>query len=391
MIRKLVFLLFVAIMSFAAHAQTDSASSHLRISLLTCGPGDEEIYEVFGHTAVRVIDSNRHADIVYNYGTFEYGPNFEMQFMRGKLLYCLAIEPFNGFMQEYVDAHRSVQEQVLLFNKEQAQKVSDFLQNNALPENKYYKYDFFFDNCATRIRDIFSKPEVFGTGFKFGQTIPTDSKITFRNIINRYFYRDHWTRFGINILLGSKIDPVMSNTDIMFLPDYLRDGVGGASVNGQKIATDPVIILPGNGNAPATINTALLFTCFLALLTIAGLCIPKLHILGRIMSITLLVITGLLGTLILVMWFGTDHQGCSNNYNLLWALPTNLIAAMMVKRSRSMYSIIAIILIMVSLLLHVLKVQELPMPEIAPLLLALLFIFGTIYKRDKKKQLAANA
>src|SRR5262249_19855187 len=144
----------------SSFGQTDS--SHLRISLLTCGPGDGEVYEVFGHTAVRVIDSTTHTDMVYNYGIFEYGPDFELQFMRGKLLYSVAAYPFPAFMQEYVEAKRSVEEQVLLADWKQKERFYYFLQWNAEPENKYYKYDFFFDNCATRIRDIFPRPEIFG-------------------------------------------------------------------------------------------------------------------------------------------------------------------------------------------------------------------------------------
>ena len=250
-LEKRCFFLFAIVSCITAVAQdhADSvimpAGSHLRISLLTCGPGDEEVWEVFGHTAVRVIDSIHYTDLVFNYGTFEFGPDFEIQFMRGKLNYCVAVEQFRSFMQEYVEAKRSVEEQVLLLDGNQKEHVYDFLQWNAEPENKYYKYDFFFDNCATRIRDIFPRPEVFGKAFHYGHALPDGKRITFRDIINLYFYRDYWTRLGVNILLGSKIDRPMSNADIMFLPDYLRDGVGGATVNGQKIATAPAVILPG--------------------------------------------------------------------------------------------------------------------------------------------------
>src|SRR6185503_11442707 len=118
MFRKILVLLLVFIHSIAAFAQFDS-SSHLRISLLTCGPGDEEIWEVFGHTALRVIDSTAHTDLVFNYGTFEFGPDFEMQFMRGKLNYCLSVETFQGFMQEYIQAKRKVEEQELLLDWKQ--------------------------------------------------------------------------------------------------------------------------------------------------------------------------------------------------------------------------------------------------------------------------------
>ncbi len=387
---KKIFFLFLAIIGFVS-ARADADSTHLRISLLTCGPGDEEVWEVFGHTAVRVIDSAHHTDLVFNYGTFEFGPDFEMQFMRGKLNYCVAVEQFNGFMQEYVEAKRSVQEQVLLLDWKQKEHIYYFLQWNAEPENKYYKYDFFFDNCATRIRDIFPRPEVFGKAFHFGNALPAGKQLTFRDIINKYFYRDHWTRLGVNILLGSKIDKQMSNADIMFLPDYLRDGVGGSTVNGHRIASDPVLLLPGNNSAPEGINWALVLTCMLAILTIAGLTVTRLRILGKIMSGLLLFVTGLLGCLILVMWFGTDHQGCSNNFNILWCLPTNIIVAFFNPKGKGKYAIIGIVLIIVSFFLHIIKVQGLLLAEFLPLSVALLFIYGAIYKRSKIKKTIGHA
>ena len=395
MLKRLLSLLLICVLFLPARVlcQTDSVNSdtaawqrtdtHLRISLLTCGPGDEEVWEVFGHTALRVIDSVHHTDIVYNYGTFEYGPNFEIQFMKGKLNYCVAEEPFYSFMQEYVEAKRSVEEQELLLDWKQKEHVYDFLQWNVEPENKFYKYDFFFDNCATRIRDIFPKPEVLGKSFRFGQALPEGKRLTFRDIINQYFYRDYWTRLGVNILLGSRIDRPMTNNDIMFLPDYLRDGVGGGRVDGRKIATAPVLILAGSPAPAGGINWALMLTSLLAILTIAGLTVKRLHMLGRIMSSLLLVVTGLLGVLILVMWFATDHQGCRDNFNILWCLPTNIVIAFFNPKGKNRYALIAIVLLVVSFVLHVSKVQGLLLPEFAPLLLAMGFIYGTIYMRSK--------
>lgn len=380
MIKRVIYILLLFIAANTrAFAQTDS-SSHLRVSLLTCGVGDE-IWETFGHTAIRVTDSTAGTDMVYNYGTFSFGPDFEIQFMKGKLLYYVSYYPYSDFLDEYVSAKRSVQEQVLLLSQEKKKEVSDFLKENAKEENRYYKYDFFFDNCATRIRDVF--PMSLGKDFHFAQAIPKDSRITFRQIINRYFYKVHFERFGINLLLGSRIDKVMTNEDIMFLPDYLRDGLTKATINGARVTTDPELLVPGSFYKPAGFNWMLFLTMVLAALTIAGIVYKPLRVLGKIMSFMLLLLTGLLGTLMVVMWLGTDHQGCQNNYNILWALPTNLILAFLPKRNKGRYALVAIILVGVSLILHVLKVQELPILELSPLLLALLFVYGSMYKRGK--------
>ncbi len=404
MLKKFNFLIFLIVTSYGVYAQPDTANfkktfnqpdsnvnpgSHLRISLVTCGPGDEEIWEVFGHTAVRVIDSAYHTDLVYNYGTFDYGPDFEIQFMRGKLLYSLSVAEFDGFMPEYVIAKRSMEEQVLLLNDEQKKELYAYLNRNAEPAHKYYKYDFFFDNCATRIRDVF--PHVLKGGFVFGRTMQKDARITFRDIIIRYFYRDHWTRVGTNLLLGSKIDKPMTNEDIMFLPDYLRYGVGGATLNGNKIASASIPILPGSEMAKAGVNQPFILMCLVALITIAGLTVKRLRILGKIMSMLLLFVTGLLGCLMLVMWFATDHQACADNYNLLWCLPPNIFIAFFNPKGKSRYSLIGIVLIFVSLAMHLFKVQGLTLFELSPLLLSLLFVYGMIFKNSHPKPATQNA
>lgn len=376
--KKILLLLLPVLCCFAGYAQPDS--NRLRISLLTCGTGPE-IWETFGHTAVRVVDSAAGVDDVFNYGTFNgFEKDFEVKFMRGKLLYYVSSYATADFMQEYTAAHRRVEEQLLLFTSPQKKEVYEFLRWNALPVNRDYKYDFLFDNCATRIRDVF--PKSLGASFRFGNALP-GKKLSFRQIVNRYLYQVHFERFGINLLLGSKVDKAMTNEQIMFLPDYLRDGVAGATVSGRPVAAPAVLLLNGSEPLPAGVNYMLLLTISLAVLTLAGLFVPGIKWLGQVMSGLLLLVTGLLGCLMLFMWLGTDHQACQNNFNILWALPTNLLVAFSRKKGKGKYALTAILLIIVSLLLHVFGIQELPLPELSPLLLALLCIYGTIYKRSK--------
>ncbi len=382
MFRKILPLLLVLLYAFNASAQDDSSStSHrLRISFLTCGPGDE-IWAQFGHNAIRVTDSVAGTDLVYNYGTFAFGKGFEIQFMRGKLLYYVSAYPYKYFLDEYSNPERRVEEQVLLIDDDKKAQIQAFLVNNAKEENRYYKYDFFFDNCATRLRDIL--PDVLGSNFQYSSVLPEDSKLTFRNIMDEYFYRVHFERIGCNLLLGSPIDAVMSDKDIMFLPDYVRNGLKGATDGNQLVAAEPEVIFEGPGKVPAGPNWPFIIITLLSVLTIIGLVLPQLKLMGNIMQFLFLFVTGLLGCLMLVMWLWTDHQGCQDNYNVLWALPTNLLFAFLPKRNKGKYAIVGIILIFVSLLLHLLRVQQMPLFELSPLLLALLFIFGTIVKRDK--------
>jgi hypothetical protein len=375
---KKLLLLCSFLISLSAFAQPDS--SHLRVSLLTCGTGPES-WQTFGHTAIRIVDSSRGTDMAYNYGTFAFDDDFVVKFMRGKLLYYLSYYPYQNFLDEYVDEKRSVYEQELLLSGDKKLALQEFLHENAKEENRYYKYDFFFDNCATRIRDIF--PQSLGESFKYGETPAATERITFRDIINQYYYAKHWERIGVNVLLGSRIDAVMTNKDMMFLPDFLSDGIGKANVNGKPIAGEKKQILDGSPHLPAGLNEPFIVMLGICILTLAGLMVRRLKPLGSVMTFLVLFFTGILGCLMLVMWFATDHQGCDNNLNILWALPSNLVIAFASKRRKGRYAIVGIVCILIALLLHILRVQALPLVELWPMLLALVFIFGTIYKRDK--------
>ncbi len=385
----------------AANAQNDTArkdttggtkgidNPHLRISLITCGPGYDEIYSVFGHTAVRVIDSVHHTDLVYNYGTFNgFDKDFELKFMRGKLLYYLSCYPFSEFLPEYVQAHRSVVEQELLLNSAAKGQFAEYLNWNAEPENREYKYDFFYDNCSTRIRDLF--PQTITKGFVYGKCLPPNSKITFRDIINQYFYTVPWERFGINILLGSRIDKVMTDKDIMFLPDYLSISVTGATASGHKIAAPAQTLLTGAAPLPAPTNWCLITMWLVAALTVGGLSVPALKKLGKFMTAFVLCITGLLGCLILVMWYGTDHGGCHDNYNLLWALPTNIVIAFFNPKGKGRYALVALVFLVITFVLHFMRVQQVILSEFAPIFLALCYIYGSIYRKSLSQQIVAN-
>ena len=239
-LKRLVLLFFfpllIPVFSFG---QNDSCS--LRISLLTCAPG-EELYSTFGHTALRVQDPSKGMDQVYNYGTFEFGPDFYTQFIRGKLLYFLSVEEFGDFMYQYEAQSRSVQEQVLRLDCYEKQKLLSALQVNALEENKYYRYDFLFDNCTTRAGDMVAKntePEVVFKDILDGR------QPSFRDQIHEYLDagKQHWSKLGIDLLLGAKLDRKVTNHEAMFLPDYLLKGFDRARVQEKPLSDPPRTIL----------------------------------------------------------------------------------------------------------------------------------------------------
>jgi hypothetical protein len=299
--------------------------------LLTCAPG-EELYSTFGHTALRVQEGQKETDYVFNYGTFEFGPDFYTKFIRGKLLYFLSVQEFTEFMYEYQLQSRSIQEQVLQLSCAEKQKLYTALQVNAQEQNRYYRYDFLFDNCTTRAGDIVAKNADSAVVFK--NILPQD-RPTFRNLIHTYLNAGHqyWSKLGIDILLGAKLDRKVTNREAMFLPDYLLKGFDSASVNNHPLVTPPQTIL----QMPSLLKDKSFFIpeIVFGLLLVIIVCISLIHsnwarAFIKVFDFLFFFILGLAGLLLLFMWFGTDHKVCQNNYNLLWAFPTNVVMAFFV-------------------------------------------------------------
>ena len=205
---------------FTSPLMAASASSSLRVSILTCGVG-EDLYACYGHSAIRIIDSSSGNDIVYNYGTFNFGdPDFYTKFIRGKLPYYLNPESFSSFMDIYQQEGRGVDEQLLDLDSADALSLQHFLLNNLKEENKYYHYDFLLDNCSTRIRDIF--PKLFGKRFSFGYAVSNDS-CSFRQLLDQYEKNKHWERVGINVFCLSVmwLKQVLIFQAMLFMPYFL--------------------------------------------------------------------------------------------------------------------------------------------------------------------------
>ena len=331
--KKIYFASFIALFScLIAFTQTDS--SRLRITLLTCSPG-EELYSTFGHSALRVTDSATLTDRVYNYGTFDFNPDFYPKFIRGKLLYYLSVEPYPDFIYGYQQEQRSIEEQVLNLSGEEKIKLNAALQLNTSGSNKFYKYDFLFDNCATRIRDIVGSNAAEATTIK--NILPYPG-VSFRELIHNSLNRSgmYWSKLGIDILLGSGLDKAARNEQTMFLPDYLLKGFDSTSIGNKPLVAKRHSVY----TAPsATASPKSFFTPFIAFAAILMLFIALTLLRRRwskkvlgFLDFLLFFCTGLLGILLVFMWLGTDHALCRNNYNLLWALPFHAVAAFFLNR-----------------------------------------------------------
>lgn len=343
---------FLFVLPFVSHYKMASAQScRLRVSLITIGVGDD-LYATFGHSAVRVTDSSAGMDYVFNYGTFNFDtPHFYWKFVRGKLMYSLSAMDFPTFMEAYQEEGRSVTEQVLNLSCREKEMIWQFLQQNYLPQNRDYKYDFLYDNCSTRIRDIFDK--VFGDGWVVGNIIPEEG-LTFREIINRYLKNKPWERLGINIMFGRSTDRAMTNAQIMFLPDYLMAGADSSRVNGKPFVSEQMVLYrPQNQDDGHLYPFYLHPLLWLSLLALAIILLSfnrqtkASRVLLPWVDRLLFLLTGMLGCFLLFMWFGTDHKVCAWNFNLLWAFPFNLIFSFYLQRnSRGVKRYAALILLL---------------------------------------------
>jgi hypothetical protein len=321
-----VFLLFT--FCFFLSNSFSQQTAHLRISILTCAPGDE-LYSTFGHSAIRIIDSTQHTDIVYNWGTFDFDtPDFYMKFARGKLLYFLSTDDFNDFMVEYHEEQRSVYEQVLNLSNDEAFAIYNAIQQNLAGNNRFYHYDFLYDNCTTRIRDILRKNT---SEFKIHSAL-VPPNTTYRNLLYEYLDKggEPWTKIGFDILLGSEADAALDSSSDMFLPEYLMRGIDSANGNGKMLVLQKDKAFTANASTDISYNyTPLILFIMLAVLLIV-FSLLKANWARRTVFIfdsLLFYVTGLLGLLILFLWFFSDYTAYHNNYNIIWALPTNFIAA----------------------------------------------------------------
>lgn len=297
-------------------------------SVLTCTPG-EELYSTFGHSAIRIRkESNEGSpvDMIYNYGTFDgFQDNFVLKFARGKLEYSLSVESFQDFYYSYIQQNRGVTEQTLDLSNEEKRNLLLLLAENSKPENRNYKYDFFYDNCATRIEQILRK----ALGDSFQITDPHAGKDSFRDAIDKYLTRHPWGDFGIDLALGLPCDKKMEFGQSMFLPDSVYARLAKAQLNGRPLVSRTEEILMAEPSeytdiffTPLQVNIIWLVLCIVAGVIFFGK--RKYYLITD--RITLFV-TGLVGVMLVLLWFFTDHTATAYNLNLLWANPLNLVIA----------------------------------------------------------------
>jgi hypothetical protein len=330
---KKVLLLVFILLSDTAFAQMPLSDS-AQISVITCGPYQGELYSAFGHSAIRVYDPASGRDLAFNYGVFDFDqPNFYLNFTRGHLLYKLGVYPYDLFRDYYISHNRFVHEQILDLTQEEKQKVMDYLFWNAQPENVNYLYDYFYNNCATKIRDVFA--DVFGDSITFDGSYITTT-YTIRDLTEIYLQQQPWGDLGIDVCLGLPMDKKISAYEYMFLPDYVESGFNHATLNGKPIVKETVSVYEAEPEEQSFsfIHPWIVFGLFLLITIIITLLDWRKKKLTKWFDVFVFSIAGWLGLLLFILWVATDHKAAANNFNLLWAFPLHAVAAPMLFRAK---------------------------------------------------------
>lgn len=316
----------------AAEAQAMSGKDSVRLSLLTCGPGTE-IYSLFGHTAIRYEDRNRGVDVVFNYGLFSFDtPNFILRFTLGETDYQLGVTDFRRFLAGYWMEGRDVWQQTLNLTTEEKQRLIGQLEENYRPENRVYRYNFFYDNCATRPRDQVERATE--DRLRYAEDMEsTDTGRSFRDIVHQYCEGHPWARFGIDMCLGSEADRPINRRQMMFAPFYVKDFFASATladstgVRPLVSDTEQVLVIPADAREkeaayPSPLQAALFLLLVVGIATWIG--IRKGKSLWGI-DLLLFFLAGVTGCFWTVLAFFSQHPAVGSNYVLFVFHPLHLL------------------------------------------------------------------
>ncbi|WP_412984486.1 DUF4105 domain-containing protein [Pontimicrobium sp. IMCC45349] len=375
---KLKLLVFSFLSSFLFSNAQVTLAPDAEISVLTIGPGTM-LNDAFGHSAFRVKDKAFNRDLVFDYGRFDFDtPSFYLEFAQGKLNYKIGLSYYKDFYANYVAQQRSIKEQVLNLNQEERQALFDFLTNNIKPENKYYLYDFFYDNCATKIKDVVNVVTNNNVTYHTPENFQQE---TFRALIQNELNYNSWGSVGIDIALGSIIDKKATPEDHMFLPKNIHSFFSSATFknDSSKLIKEEKLIF----DAPKKDNKSTFITSPLFVFLILSLGIlfitykdKKTNTKSTYLDIFIFTITGLIGIGLLLLWFATNHTATGFNYNLLWAFALNIfvIKQVLSKTPKQWFiKYLKLLVIMLCLMtLHWTIGVQVFAPALIPLLVALM-------------------
>ncbi|MBV3865465.1 DUF4105 domain-containing protein [Phocaeicola coprocola] len=323
-LKYFIFCLFIGVAFSVQSQSTDS----IRFSLLTCAPGTE-IYSLFGHTAIRYENYTRRIDVVFNYGMFSFNtPNFIFRFVAGETDYQLGITPYSYFEAEYAMRGSSVYQQVLNLTQSEKERLLTILENNYLPENRIYRYNYFYDNCTTRARDKIEECIE-------GKVVYPDSLSgkSYRSIVHEFTAGSPWDEFGIDLCLGAEADKEINKRQQMFSPFYMKYYASNAYIVDAGGTRRPLIldetkivdVEPEEVQPGFILSPLMCGALFLALCVVMAWGQWKTQRIWWGWDIVLYGLQGLAGCIIAFLFFFSVHPTVGSNWLLILFNPIPLL------------------------------------------------------------------
>lgn len=367
--KKTLFSLLL-LLSFVGFSQNLPLSKDAKISVLTCGLGNES-YSFFGHTAIRVADPANNIDVVYNYGTFDFRtPNFVAKFAKGDLQYFATAHAFGDFMNDYTYEKRSVFEQELLISPEMKQKLFDKLNKTIFSDDRFYTYKFIDKNCTSMVVDVINSSLNENVIVKKG-----DTDITYRSILFPYFNGHFYEQLGTSIIFGTKVDQLGTK---IFLPFELKNSLEKTTFQNRPLADKTKTLLHFEKETPTSWwNNIYTYLFILAFVVLAH---------NKIVDKIYLFILSLIGLFFVIMGFYSLHHELAMNYNVLLFSPLLLILILLSilknKRWTYRFAVLHVLFLIVYSLFIINKVHFL---IVLPMIITSGFVLVRVAIRNKKR------
>ena len=355
---------------FNSFGQGVVLSKNTRISVLTCGTGNES-YSLFGHTAIRVSDIENNLDIVYNYGAFDFDtPNFVLQFTKGDLNYYITNNRYVDFINEYNYEKREVLEQELNIPLELKQALFDNLERSLLSDERLYQYKFIDNNCTSKVVDVINKTLKSKVISK-----KTDTDKTYRSILFPYFDNHFYEQLGTSIVFGTKVDQMGTK---IFLPYELFESLKRIQYQNQSLSNAPKTIMAFEKEIPSSWwNNCYTYLLFLGLVIFVN---------KKSVDYIYLLTISLLGLLFVFLGFYSSHQELGYNYNILLFNPLLLIVLYFcsTKNSKWTYKLAVFNILMLFLYLFVI-ITKAHLLIVLPLVVTNLVVLIRLASKHKKR------
>ena len=317
----IVLTFILSVVNATVGAQSMTNPDRIQISLLTCSPG-KEVWAQYGHTAIRYYDKESGEDLAINYGIFSLDQTYFIpRFVLGMTDYRMGVQPMDMFLAQYSYEGRGVVEQVLNLSAEDKEVIYKALQENMKPENVVYRYNYFFDNCTTRARDML-------VNHLHGKVVypPAEENATFRSMIHKWNNKYEWSQFGEDLLLGVNADRKTTKSEQQFLPENLRSDFDKARYNGKPLVKETNVLLDAETEVVepvfplSPLSIALTFAVISLVMMLFSYRRQQVY---WAWDLALMLTSGLMGIIFFVMIF-SQHPCVSLNFILLFFNPLPL-------------------------------------------------------------------